>query len=67
MLGLALRTSLLEPSVGRVVLALLLAQALAATQPHGGPAPAGPRPGSARLPRRRLPPHGTLAGRRPRG
>jgi hypothetical protein len=66
-LGLALRSSLLEPRLRPVVFALLLAQALAAAQPRGGRAPSAHRPGSVRLPRRRLPPHGTLTGRRPRG
>jgi len=46
---------------------VLLAQLLAAQQPRGGPFPCVLRPGSARLPRRALPPHGTVAGRRPRG
>jgi hypothetical protein len=67
MLGLALRSSLLEPRLRPIVFALLLAQALAAAQPRGGRPPGGRRPRSVRLPRRRLPPHGTLAGRRPRG
>jgi hypothetical protein len=46
---------------------LLLAQLLAAQQPRGGPFPGALRPDSASLPRRSLPPHGTVAGRRPRG
>jgi hypothetical protein len=49
------------------ILLVLLAQLLAAQQPRGGPVPARARPGSARLPRRSLPPHGTVAGRRARG
>jgi hypothetical protein len=49
------------------LLFLLLAQLLAAQQPRGGPWPGVARPGSARLPRRSLPPHATVAGRRPRG
>jgi hypothetical protein len=49
------------------LLLVLLAQLLAAHQPRGGPFPHGAMPGSARLPRRTLPPHGTVAGRRPRG
>jgi hypothetical protein len=49
------------------ILLVLLAQLLAGQQPRGGPFPRGARPGSARLPRRSLPPHGTLAGHRPRG
>jgi hypothetical protein len=46
---------------------ILLAQLLAGRQPRGGPFPRGAHPASARLPRRSLPPHGTVAGRRPRG
>jgi hypothetical protein len=49
------------------ILLVLLAQLLGAQQPRGGPFPRAARPGSARLPRRSLPPHGTVAGRRPRG
>jgi hypothetical protein len=46
---------------------LLLAQLLAGAQRRSGPVPAAPRPGSVRLPRRSLPPHSSVAGRRPRG
>jgi hypothetical protein len=46
---------------------LLLAQLLAAQQPRGGPWPRTRRPGSAPRTRRALPPHGAVAGRRPRG
>jgi hypothetical protein len=49
------------------VLLVLLAQLLAAHQPRGGPFPRAAHPRAARLPRRSLPPHGTVAGRRPRG
>jgi hypothetical protein len=49
------------------LLLLLLAQVLAAQQPRGGPFPRMGLPGSARVPRRSLPPHGTVSGRRPRG
>jgi hypothetical protein len=49
------------------ILLILLAEFLAAHQPRGGPFPREARPGSACLPRRSLPPHGTVAGRRPRG
>jgi hypothetical protein len=49
------------------ILLVVLAQLLAGQQPRGGPFPRAARPGSARLPRRSLPPHGTVAGRRPRG
>jgi hypothetical protein len=49
------------------LLLILLAQMLAAEQPRGGPFPRVGRPGSARLPRRSLPPHDAVSGRRPRG
>jgi hypothetical protein len=49
------------------LLLLLLAQLLAAQQPRRGPWPRAARPGSTRMARRMLPPHGTVAGRRPRG
>jgi hypothetical protein len=49
------------------LLLLLLAQLLAAQQPRGGPWPRTRRAGSAPIARRTLPPHGTVAGRRPRG
>jgi hypothetical protein len=46
---------------------LLLAHLLAGSARRGGPAPRGRAVASVRLPRRRLPPHATVAGRRPRG
>jgi hypothetical protein len=46
---------------------LLVAQLLAGAQRRGGPGPRRRAPGAVRLPRRSLPPHGTVAGRRPRG
>jgi hypothetical protein len=46
---------------------LLLAHLLAAAQRRGGPGSRGRALASVRLPRRRLPPHSTVAGRRPRG
>jgi hypothetical protein len=46
---------------------VMLAQLLAAQQPRGGPWPRTRRPGSTPRTRRTLPPHGTVAGRRPRG
>jgi hypothetical protein len=46
---------------------LLLAHLLAGAPRRGGPAPRGSAVASVRLPRRRLAPHGTVAGRRPRG
>lgn len=57
----------MTPYQRATVLLVLVAQLLASQQPRGGPAPAARRPGSARIPRRALPPHGTVAGRRPRG
>lgn len=57
----------MTPYQRATLLLMLLAQLLAAQQPRGGPFPRGSRLGSAHLPRRSLPPHGTVAGRRPRG
>jgi hypothetical protein len=52
----------------RVVLTILLAQALAAAATEGAePRPWERAPRSARPRRDRLPQHGSLAGRRPRG
>jgi len=57
----------LTPYHQATLVLVLLAQLLAAQQPRGGPFPGVPRPDSARMPRRALPPHGTITGRRPRG
>jgi hypothetical protein len=66
-----LRASASDPALAArlrpVIWALLLAHLLAAAQRRGGPWPAGRAVASVRLPRRRLAPHGTVAGRRPRG
>jgi hypothetical protein len=71
MLALLLRASARDPQLAErlrpVIWTLLLAQLLAAAQRRGGPAPRGVFVASVRLPRRRLPPHATVAGRRPRG
>jgi len=71
MLGLLLRASARDPLVAArlrpAIWMLLLAQLLAGAPRRGGPAPRGRAAASLRLPRRRLPPHSTLAGRRPRG
>jgi len=71
MLGLLLRASATDPQLAArlrpAIWMLLLAQMLAAAQRRGGPAPAGPRATSVRLPRRRLVSHPSLSGRRPRG
>jgi hypothetical protein len=50
-----------------VIWMLLLAHLIAGAPRRGGPAPRGRALASTRIPRRRLPPHGTVAGRRPRG
>jgi hypothetical protein len=71
MLGVLLRASATDPQLAArlrpVIWMLLLAQMLACAQQRGGPAPAGPRAVSVRLPRRRVVSHASLAGRRPRG
>jgi hypothetical protein len=46
---------------------LLLAHLLASSSRRRGPAPVGRAVASVRMPRRRLPPHATVTGRRPRG
>jgi hypothetical protein len=71
MLALLLRASARDPQLAArlrpVIWMLLLAHLLAAAQRRGGPGPRGRALASVRLPRRRLPPHSTVAGRRPRG
>ena len=71
MFAVLLRVSASDPALAArlrpVIWALLLAHLLAGAQRRGGPAPPGRAVASARLPRRRLAPHGTVAGRRPRG
>jgi hypothetical protein len=71
MLGVLLRASATDPQLAArlrpVIWMLLLAQMLAGAQRRGGPAPPGRRAASVRVPRRRLPPHSSLSGRRPRG
>jgi hypothetical protein len=57
----------LTPYHRATLLLILLAEMLASHQPRGGPPPRLARPASARLPRRALPAHESLAGRRPRG
>jgi len=70
MLVVLLRASARDPQLAArlrpVIWMLLLAHLLAGAQRRGGPAPGG-RAGSVRVPRRRLVPHPSLAGRRPRG
>ena len=61
------RAAILDPHRRPVVLALVLAQLLAAAPPRSGPGPRAGRGESVRLPRRALPSRGTLSGRRPRG
>jgi hypothetical protein len=71
MLALLLRASASDPVLAArlrpAIWMLLLAQLLAGAAWRGGPAPRGRGAASVRLPRRRLPPHSSLAGRRPRG
>jgi hypothetical protein len=71
MLAVLVRASANDPQLAArlrpVIWMLLLARLLAAAQRRGGPAPRGGRAVSVRLPRRRRPPHATVAGRRPRG
>jgi hypothetical protein len=70
-LAFLLRASASDPELAArlrpLVWMLLLAHLLAASSRRRGPAPAGRAVVSVRLPRRRLPPHATVAGRRPRG
>jgi hypothetical protein len=71
MLVLLLRAGARDPqladSLRRAIWLLLLAHLLAGSQRRSGPGPRGGRPVSVRLARRSLPPHATVAGRRPRG
>jgi hypothetical protein len=71
MLAVLLQASARDPVLAArlrpVIWMLLLAHLLAGAQRRGGPGPAMGRVASVRLPRRRLPPHSTVAGRRPRG
>jgi len=70
MLVVLLQASARDPQLAArlrpVIWMLLLAHLLAGSQRRGGPAPGG-RAGSVRVPRRRLPSHPSLSGRRPRG
>jgi hypothetical protein len=71
MLVLLLRAGARDPRLAErlrpAIWLLLLAHLLAGSQQRSGPGPRGARPVSVRLPRRSLPPHATVAGRRPRG
>jgi hypothetical protein len=71
MLAVLLRASATDPQLAArlrpVIWMLLLAHLLAGAQRRGGPAPAGRRAASARVPRRRVRSHPSLSGRRPRG
>jgi hypothetical protein len=70
-LAVLLRASATDPELAArlrpVIWLLLLAHLLAGSSRRRGPVPAGRTVASVRLPRRRLPPHATVAGRRPRG
>ena len=71
MLALLLRAGARDPELADrlrpAIWLLLLAHLLAGAQRRSGPGPRGGRPVSVSLPRRSLPPHSTVAGRRPRG
>jgi hypothetical protein len=70
-LAILLRASATDPQLAErlrpVIWMLLLAHLLAGGARRRGPAPAGRVVASVRLPRRRLAPHATVTGRRPRG
>ena len=71
MLAVLLRADASDPRLAArlrpLIWMLLVAQLLAGAQRRGGPGPRRCAPAAVRLPRRALPPHGTVAGRRPRG
>ncbi len=71
MLALLLRASATDPQLAArlrpVIWMLLLSQMLAGAPCRRGPGPPGRRAASVRVPRRRLPPHSSVSGRRPRG
>jgi hypothetical protein len=71
MLALLLRAGARDPELAArlrpVIWVLLLAHPPAGSPRRAGPAPRGARIRSVRLPRRSLPPHSSVAGRRPRG
>jgi hypothetical protein len=70
-LAVLLRASTTDPELAArlrpLIWMLLLSHLLAGAARRRGPGPAGRAFASVRLPRRRLAPHGTVAGRRPRG
>lgn len=70
-LAALLRASATDPELAArlrpLIWLLLLSRLLAGSARRRGPGPAGSAVASVRLPRRRLPPHATVAGRRPRG
>jgi hypothetical protein len=71
MLVVLLRAAARDPQLAErlrpAIWLLLLAHMLAGSQRRSGPGPRAGRPISVRLSRRSLPPHATVAGRRPRG
>ena len=71
MLAVLLRAGASDPQLAArlrpLIWMLLVAQLLAGAQRRRGPGPQRGAPPAVRLPRRSLPPHGTVAGRRPRG
>jgi hypothetical protein len=71
LLAVLLRASATDPELQArllpVIRMLLLLHLLAGSPRRRGPGPAARAVTSVWLPRRRLPPHATVAGRRPRG
>jgi hypothetical protein len=71
LLAILLRASAADPELAArlrpLIWMLLLSHLLAGASRRRGPGPAGRVIATVRLPRRRLAPHGTVTGRRPRG
>ena len=71
MLDLLLRAGARDPQLADrlrpAIWLVLLVHLMSGAQPRSGPAPRAARPAPVRLPRRSLPPHSSVTGRRPRG
>jgi len=71
LLAVLIRASAHDPELAArlrpLIRMLLLAHLLAGSARRRGPGPSARGVASVRLPRRRRPPHATVAGRRPRG